>query len=159
MDTLCLFQSLSRRRTNDMLAFDILFYGSASMWPYLVIILPRYVNSCTGFSVVLSTFMFASMGVIEFGWNITSVFFMLIFRPNLDDALANSSTILDLLCWVGNQCAVVCKTLLSNKYICVFCLRSEVCNCKEVRILSWLDVDSVPHVHRSLFQHCWQKDR
>ena len=25
--------------------------------------------------------------------------------------------------------------------------------------LAWLDVDSVPHVSKSLYEHCWQKDR
>ena len=98
-DTLWLFQSLSRRRPNDILAFDILFCSSASMWPSLAIILPRYVNSFTWVSVVSSTLMSSSMVIVEFGWNITSVFFMLlILRPNFDDALANVSTIL----WISS---------------------------------------------------------
>ena len=50
-------------------------------------------NYFTGFSVVSSTLMSSSMVVVEFGWNIASVFFMLILRPNFDDALANTSTI------------------------------------------------------------------
>ena len=42
--------------------------------------------------------MSSSMVVVEFGWNITSVFFMLILRSNFDDALANASTIL----WISS---------------------------------------------------------
>ena len=38
--------------------------------------------------------MSSSMVIVEFGWNITSVFFMLILRPNFDDALENASTFL-----------------------------------------------------------------
>ena len=89
---------VSRRRPNDMLAFDILFCSSDSMLPYLAIILPRYVTSFTGVSVVSSALMSSSMVVVEFGWKITSVFFMLILRPNFDDALANTSTIL----WISS---------------------------------------------------------
>ena len=48
---------------------------------------------CLGWSTLMS-----SMVVVEFGWNITSVFFMLILRPNFDDALANASTIL----WISS---------------------------------------------------------
>ena len=48
--------------------------------------------------MVSSTLMSSSMVVVEFGWNITSVFFMLILRPNFDDALANASTIL----WISS---------------------------------------------------------
>ena len=44
--------------------------------------------------MISSTLMSSSMVIVEFGWNITSVFFMLILRPNFDDALANASTIL-----------------------------------------------------------------
>ena len=51
-------------------------------------------NSFTWFSVVSSTLMV----IVEFGWNITSVFYMLILRPNFDDALANASTIL----WISS---------------------------------------------------------
>ena len=42
--------------------------------------------------------MSSSMVVVEFGWNITSVFLMLILRPHLDDALVNASTIL----WISS---------------------------------------------------------
>ena len=45
-----------------------------------------------------STLMSSSMVIVEFGWNITSVVFMLILRPNCDDALANASTIL----WISS---------------------------------------------------------
>ena len=50
-----------------------------------------------------STLMAFSMAVVEFVWNITSVFFILIFSPNYDDALANASTIL----WISSaECAI-----------------------------------------------------
>ena len=42
--------------------------------PSLAIILTRYVNSFTGFSVVSSTFMSSSIVDVEFGWNTTSGF-------------------------------------------------------------------------------------
>ena len=48
--------------------------------------------------MVSSTLMSSSMVVVEFGWNITSVFFMLIFRPNFDAAVENASTIL----WISS---------------------------------------------------------
>ena len=54
--------------------------------------------SFTGFSVVSSTLMSSSMVIVEFGWNITSVFFMFILRPNFDHALANASAIL----WISS---------------------------------------------------------
>ena len=60
--------------------------------------LPRYVNYCTGFSVVLSTLMSSSLAVVVFGWNITSILFMLIFRRNFDDAVASASLIL----WISS---------------------------------------------------------
>ena len=90
MDTLWLFQSISRRRPKNMLDFDISFcYYTVE-------------NSCTGLSVVSSTLMSSSMVVVEFRWNITSVFFMLIFRPNFYDAVANISTLL----WISSdECA------------------------------------------------------
>ena len=44
--------------------------------------------------MVSSIFMSSSIVVVEFGWDMTAVFFMLILRPNFDDALANASTIL-----------------------------------------------------------------
>ena len=50
-----------------MLAFDIVFCSSDSMCPSLSIILPKYVKSCTWFSVVSSTLMSSSMLVVEFG--------------------------------------------------------------------------------------------
>ena len=92
----------------------------------LAFILPRYVNSFTGLSVVLSTLMSSNV-VVEFRWNITSVFFMLILRPNFDDALANASTIL----WISSaEWAISAlsseKKTFSHKYICGFCLRPEV---------------------------------
>ena len=46
------------------------------------------------------------------------------------------------------------KAVLLQVYLWVFCLRTDVCNCKEVCILALLDVDSVPHVFESLFKHC-----
>ena len=52
----------------------------------------------TRFSVVSSTLMSSFMVIVEFGWNITFVFFMLLLRPNFDDALANASTIL----WISS---------------------------------------------------------
>ena len=73
-------QSVYRRRPNDILAFDILFCGSASMSPSLAITLPKYTNYFTGFSVGSSALMSSSMVVVELSWNITSVFFMLIMR-------------------------------------------------------------------------------
>ena len=73
-------------------------------------ILPRYVNSFTGFIVVSSTLMSFSMVVVEFGWNITSVFYMWILSPNFDDALANASTIL----WISSAEWTI-STLLSAK--------------------------------------------
>ena len=48
--------------------------------------------------MVSSTLMSSFMVVVEFGWNIISVFPMLILRPNFDDALANASTIL----WISS---------------------------------------------------------
>ena len=122
--------------SGDILVFAILFCSSASMSPSLAIILPRYVNYFTGFSVVSSTLMSSSMVVVEFGWNITSVFFMLILRPNFDDALANASTIL----WISSAewaiSALSSAKSSSLTSIFVFFLRSEVCNCKEVCILA-----------------------
>ena len=38
------------------------------------------------------------MVIVEFRWNMNSVFCMLILRPNFDDALANASTIL----WISS---------------------------------------------------------
>ena len=55
-------------------------------------------NSCAGFSMVSHTLMSSPLDVVEFGWNMTSVFFMLILRPNFDDTLANASTIL----WISS---------------------------------------------------------
>ena len=48
--------------------------------------------------MVSSTLMSSSMVVVEFGWNITTLFFMLILRPNFDDVLANASPIL----WISS---------------------------------------------------------
>ena len=111
-----------------------------------IILLPIYVNSFTWFSVVSFTLISSSMVVIEFGWNIISVFFMLILRPKFDDALANASTIL----WISSaEWAISAlssqKAVLSQVYVW-FCIPSDVCNCKEVCILAWLDADSVPRV-------------
>ena len=112
---------------SDMLAFDILFCISASMCPSLAIILPRYVNSFTGFSVVSSTLM-SSMVIVEFCWNITSVFLMLILRPNFDDVLANASTIL----WISSaKWAISSLPSAKNSYLTsilvvfVFALKCE----------------------------------
>ena len=58
--------------------------------------LPKYLNSRTWFSVASSTLISSSMCVVEFSWNISSVFFMLIFRLNFDDAVVNASTILKI---------------------------------------------------------------
>ena len=78
-------------------------------------------NSFTGFSVVSSTLMSFSMVIVEFGWNTTSVFFMLILRQKFDDALANASTIL----WISSAEWAIsalssAKKQFSHKYICVF---------------------------------------
>ena len=57
-----------------------------------------YENSCIWLSMVSSALMSSSMVVVEFGWNIASVFFMLIFMPKFDDAMANASPIL----WISS---------------------------------------------------------
>ena len=79
--------------------------------------------------------MSLSMGVVEFGWNITSVFFMLIFGPNFDDTVANAST----TPWIPSaEWETSALSFAKNSYltsIFVVC-RSEVCNCKEVSILA-----------------------
>ena len=54
--------------------------------------------------MVSSTLMSSSIVVVEFGWKITSVFFILILRPNFDDALANASTIL----WISSAEWAIC---------------------------------------------------
>ena len=53
--------SIERASEGVILDLDILFCSSHSMLPSLAIILPRYVNSCTGFSVVSSTLMSSFM--------------------------------------------------------------------------------------------------
>ena len=131
-----------------MLAFDILFCSSASMWPSLAIILLSYVNSCTGFSMVSSTLMSSSMVVVEFGRNITSVLVCWSWwciGNHINNPLDFSSAAWAISALLSE------KKQFSHKYICGFC--------KEVCILAWLDVDSVHHVSESLFKHCWQKDR
>ena len=80
--------------------------------------LPRYVNSCTGFSVVSSTLMSTSLSIIEFGWNITSVFLVLIFWPKLDAVVANGSTNLWSPLLSGKLVHDVCEQQFSHKYIC-----------------------------------------
>ena len=87
-----------------------LTFSFAALLLSLAIILPRYVNSFTGFSMVSATLMSSSIVTVEFGWNITSVFFMLILRPNFDDALANASTIL----WISSAEWAI-SALLSTK--------------------------------------------
>ena len=103
-----------------MLAFEILFCSFVSMSSSLAIILPIYTNFCTLFSVVSSTLMSSSMVVVEFGWNITIVFFMLIFGPNFDDAVAKASEIL----WISSAeweiSALSFAKTSSHTYICGF---------------------------------------
>ena len=43
---------------------------------------------------ITDSILMSSVEVVEFGWNITSVFFMLSFWPNFDDVVAKASTIL-----------------------------------------------------------------
>ena len=84
---------------------------------------PRYVNSFTWFSVVSSTLMSSSMVIVEFGWNITSVFFMLILRPNFDDALANASTILWISSAISALSSAKSSSLTSIFVVFVFALK------------------------------------
>ena len=82
--------------------------------------------------MVSSTLMSSSMVIVEFGWNITSVFFMLILRPNFDDALANAfddaltnaSTLLWISSaeWAISALSSAKKEVLSQVYL--WCLSS-----------------------------------
>ena len=57
---------------------------------------------------------------------------VLIFRSNIDDAVANASTIL----WISSaEWPIACEKQFSHKYSCGICSSSEVCDCKEVCIL------------------------
>ena len=110
MDTWWLFQSLWRSRPKDALALAILLCISSSMHPSLDIVLPREVNSITEFNLFPSTMISSSRVLVELGWYSTSVFLMLIFRPNFFDALEKSiHYFLHLFSRVCNQCTVICE--------------------------------------------------
>ena len=63
IDTLWLFQSLSRKRPNDILAFDILFCSSASMLPSLAIILKAL--ACTSWGQQKETLLMTYKAVVR----------------------------------------------------------------------------------------------
>ena len=118
------------------------------------IMLPIYVNSCAGFSVVSSTLISSSLVVVEFGWNITSVFFYVDLQAKLwwcrGKRINNPMDLLlrALLCAQSQGSYILYRRLWQSSSLTsiYFCLRFEVCDCKEVCILAWLDVDSIPHV-------------
>ena len=87
-----LFESHWRRRPKDALALAILLCISSSTHPLLDIELTMYLNSRTGFSLYPSTMVSSSRFLLELGWYSTSVFLMLIFRPNFFDASDKVST-------------------------------------------------------------------
>ena len=107
------------------------------MYLSLAIMLPIYVNYCTGFSVFSSTLISPSLVVVEFVWYITSVFFILTSRPNFDDAVANASTIpwISFAQWEISALSSA-KSSSFTEIVLSFFLRSEVCNCKDVFILA-----------------------
>ena len=106
----------------------------------LVTGLPGYVYSCTRFSLISSPLMSSSIVIVEFGCNITSVYFMLIFSPNFDDTVANASTIL----WTSSAGWKTSRLRkqFSHKYVCSLCHCSKVCNFKESEF--WLNCMLTP---------------
>ena len=131
MDTWWLFQSLWRSRPKDALALAILLCISSSMHPSLDIVLPRYVNSRTDFSLFPSTMISSSRVLVELDWYSTSVFLMLIFRPNFFDALEKASTI---FCISSAECATCALSpansspLISIRVVLVFALKCATLN-------------------------------
>ena len=78
-----LFLGLWRSRPRDAQTLAILLCISSSIYPSLDIVVSRRVNSRTKFSLFRSTVISSSRVLVELGWYSTSVFLMLIFRPNL----------------------------------------------------------------------------
>ena len=93
MDTWWLFQSFWRSLPKDALALAIVLCISSSMHPLLDIVLPREVNSRTECSLFPSTMISSSRVLVQLDWYSTSVFLMLIARPNFCNASEKSSTI------------------------------------------------------------------
>ena len=112
--------------------------------------------------MVSSTLMSSSMVIVEFGWNITSVFLMLILRPNFDDALANASTILWISsaeCAIGALSSAKGSSLTSIFVVFVFALKcatvqNPFLTAQSTQIKSVISVpikDFIHHYPRALF--------
>ena len=104
------------------------------MWPSHAIVLLRYVNLCTGFNVVSPAS--SILTIADSDRNITSLFYV--------DLQAK-------LRWCSSE-PVCCNYLTS---ILVVLLLWDF---KNVFILVWLYVDSVPDVSNSIFVHWWKED-
>ena len=126
MDTWWLFQSFWRSRLKDALALDILLGISTSMHPLPDIVLPRQVNSRTEFRLFPSTMISSSRVPVELGWYSTSVFSMLIFRPNFFDASEKASTIFVISsaeCATSALSSANSSSLISIRVVLVFALK------------------------------------
>ena len=131
MDTWWLFQNLWRGRPKDALALAILLCISSSVHPLVDIVLPRWVNSRTEFSLFPSTMISWSRVLVVLGWYRTSVFLMLIFRPNFFDASEKASTILCISSakWATNALSSAnSSSLISIRVVLVFALKCATLN-------------------------------
>ena len=98
----------------------------------------------------------SSRVIVELSWYHTSIFLVLILRPNVFDVSEKASTI---VCISSPECATSAlssanSSSLSHQYPSSLGLRSEVCDIEYVSARSGLYVHAIPHVSESIVEQC-----
>ena len=125
-DTWWLFQSLWRSWPKVALSLAILLCISSAMLPLLDI-----VHSRTEFSLFPPTMISSFRVLVEFGWYRTSVFLILMFRPNVFDASEKASAIFCIysaVCASRALASANSSSLISIRVVMVFALKYATLN-------------------------------